>query len=188
MNSPHTSHFRKFIKFTGSVISTYLSLILTIGFLIPWIIGAIQIKNFDDVINLVEVFVLVSATLSLLSFTYIMASAEIHEKLKKSVMEAGELFFVSTVQFIIGLFLFLFMENVVGNFLNISSIHLSLSFNGIITAVIVIIQLIILLEIIFAFSKFFRGCVKIYASFRTQKFRESIFYLILRNMLWDKVK
>ena len=188
MNSPHTSHFRKFIKFTGSVISTYLSLILTIGFLVPWIIGAIQIKNFDDVINLVEVFVLVSATLSLLSFTYIMASAEIHEKLKKSVMEAGELFFVSTVQFIIGLFLFLFMENVVGNFLNISSIHLSLSFNGIITAVIVIIQLIILLEIIFAFSKFFRGCVKIYASFRTQKFRESIFYLILRNMLWDKVK
>jgi len=188
MNSPHTSHFRKFIKFTGSVISTYLSLILTIGFLVPWIIGAIQIKNFDDIINLVEVFVLVSATLSLLSFTYIMASAEIHEKLKKSVMEAGELFFVSTVQFIIGLFLFLFMENVVGNFLNISSIHLSLSFNGIITAVIVIIQLIILLEIIFAFSKFFRGCVKIYASFRTQKFRESIFYLILRNMLWDKVK
>jgi len=188
MNSSDKSYFRQFIKVAGSVISTYLSLILTIGFLVPWIIGAIQIKNFDDVINLIEVFVLVSATLSLLSFTYIMASAEIHEKLKKSVMEAGELFFVSTVQFIIGLFLFLFMENVFGNFLDISSIHLSLSFNGIITLILVIIQLIIILEIIFAFSKFFRGCVQIYASFRTKKFRESIFYLILRNMLWDKIE
>lgn len=188
MTSSNTSHFKQFIRFTGSVISTYLSLILTIGFLVPWIVGAIQIKNFDDVINLIEVFVLVSATLSLLSFTYIMASAEIHEKLKKSVMEAGELFFVSTVQFIIGLFLFLFMENVVGNFLNISSLHLSLSIGGVTTIILVIIQFIILLEIIFAFSKFFRGCIKIYASFRTQKFRESIFYLLLRNMLWDRVK
>lgn len=188
MNSLSTSHIRGFLRFTGSLISTYLSLILTIGFLVPWILGAIQIKNFDDVINLIEVFVLVSATLSLLSFTYIMASAEIHEKLKKSVMEAGELFFVSTVQFIIGLFLFLFMENVVGDFLNIASIQLNLSPNGIITIIIALIQIVILLEIIFAFSKFFRGCVKIYASFRTQKFRESIFYLLLRNMVWDKIK
>lgn len=188
MSSLNFTHLKKASRVLGSLISTYLSIILTIGFLVPWIVGAIQIKNFDDVINLIEVFVLVSATLSLLSFTYIMASAEIHEKLKKSVMEAGELFFVSTVQFIIGLFLFLFMENVVGNFLDISAIHLSLSFSGIITLIVVLIQLIILLEIIFAFSKFFRGCVKIYASFRTKKFRESIFYLILRNMLWDKVK
>jgi len=188
MSSLKFAHLKRASRVIGSLVSTYLSIILTIGFLVPWIVGAIQIKNFDDIINLIEVFVLVSATLSLLSFTYIMASAEIHEKLKKSVMDAGELFFVSTVQFIIGLFLFLFMENVVGNFLNISSIHLSLSFNGIITIIIVIIQLIILLEIIFAFSKFFRGCVKIYASFRTQKFRESIFYLILRNMLWDKIE
>lgn len=176
------SFFRKFVRFINSALSTYLSLILTIGFLIPWILGAIKINNFDEVITLIEVFVLVSATLSLLSFTYIMASAEIHEKLKNSVMEAGELFFVSTVQFIIGLFLFLFMENVVGNFLDISSMHLSFSINGLVTLILIIIQLLIIFEIIFAFSKFFRGCIIIYASFRSQKFRESIFYLIFKNM------
>ncbi|MGZ7048019.1 MAG: hypothetical protein ACXVHS_05165, partial [Methanobacterium sp.] len=98
MESSNVSYFKKFIRFMSSAVSTYLSLILTIGFIVPWILGAIKIHNFDEIISLVEVFVLVSATLSLLSFTYIMASAEIHEKLKKSVMEAGELFFVSTVQ------------------------------------------------------------------------------------------
>lgn len=188
MKSTNPSSIKKFLTFAGSLISTYLSLILTLTFLIPWLLGAIQIKNFDEIINLIEVFVLVSATLSLLSFTYIMASAEIHEKLKKSVMESGELFFVSTVQFIIGLFLFLFMRNITGNFMNLSSINISLSLNGIISVIIVIIQLIIILEIIFAFSKFFRGCIGVYASFRSQKFRESIFYLILRNMIWDKMK
>ncbi|MBI5680441.1 MAG: hypothetical protein HZC47_06080 [Methanobacterium sp.] len=188
MRSHNPSNLKKFLNFAGSLISTYLSLILTLGFLIPWLLGAFQIKNFDEIINLIEVFVLVSATLSLLSFTYIMASAEIHEKLKKSVMEAGELFFMSTVQFIIGLFLFLFMRNITGSFLNLSSIHLSLSLNGIISGIIVIIQLIIIFEIIFALSKFFRGCVGIYASFRTQKLRESIFYLILKNIIWDKIK
>ncbi|MGZ7209088.1 MAG: hypothetical protein ACXVHV_04360 [Methanobacterium sp.] len=188
MESSNVSYFKKFIRFVNSAVSTYLSLILTIGFLVPWILGAIKIHNFDEIISLVEVFVLVSATLSLLSFTYIMASAEIHEKLKKSVMEAGELFFVSTVQFIIGLFLFLFMENLVGNFLDISSLHLSFSLNGLTTLILILIQLLIIFEIIFAFSKFFRGCIITYASFRTQKFRESIFYLILKNMVMDRIK
>lgn len=188
MKSSNPSYVKKFLNFAGSLISTYLSFILTLGFLIPWLLGAFQVKNFDEIINLIEVFVLVSATLSLLSFTYIMASAEIHDKLKKSVMESGELFFMSTVQFIIGLFLFLFMRNITGSFLNLSSINLSLSFSGITSVIIVIIQLIIILEIIFAFSKFFRGCIGIYASFRTHKLRESIFYPIIRNMIEDKIK
>lgn len=188
MKSASTSYLKRFFKITGSLLSTYLSLILTLTFLIPWILGAIKVKNFDEVINLIEVFVLVSATLSVLSFTYIMASAEIHEKLKKSVMESGELFFVSTVQFIIGLFLFIFVRNFAGTFLDLSTIQLSLSLNGVLSVLIIIVQFIILFEIIFAFSKFFRGCMGIYVSFRKKSLRESIFYLILRNIIWDRVK
>jgi hypothetical protein len=104
------------------------------------------------------------------------------------MVEAGELFFMSTVQFIIGLFLFLFMENVVGNFLDLSTIKLSFSLGGLTTLILVLIQLIIIFEIIFALSKFFRGVVKTYLSFRAKNLKESIFYLILRNMIMDKVK
>jgi hypothetical protein len=188
MNSSKFVHLENAYKVIGSLISTYLSIILTIGFLIPWIIGAIQIKNFDEIISLIEVFVLVSATLSLLAFTYIMAMSDLNHKVKKSIVEAGELFFMSTVQFIIGLFLFLFMENVFGNFLDLSALKLSFSLSGVTTILLVIIQLVIILEIIFAFSKFFRGVVKTYMSFRAKNLRESIFYLILRNIIMDKVK
>ena len=64
------SHVKRFFSVLGCLLSTYMAIILTIGFLVPWILGAIKIHNYNEIISFIEVFVLVSATLSLLSFTY----------------------------------------------------------------------------------------------------------------------
>ena len=76
-------HIRRFFSVLGNLISTYLGMILTLGFLVPFILGAIKIHNYDEITSFIEVFVLVSATLSLLSFTYIMALTDLHEKVKE---------------------------------------------------------------------------------------------------------
>lgn len=172
------SHLRGFFNVIGNLISTYLGMILTIGFLIPWILGAIKIHNYDEIISFIEVFVLVSATLSLLSFTYIMALTDMHEKVKDSMIKAGELFFMSTVQFIIGLFLLFLMDYLTHSFLNISNINLNFNLSGIVSVVIFIIQIIVLLELIFAVSKFFKGVIGVYISFRAKNLRESIFFIL----------
>ena len=82
---PRTGLFyiKRVLMAAGHLISTYLSMILTVGFVVPWILGAIQIHNYEQVLSFIEVFVLVAATLSLLSFTYIMALTNMHEKVKK---------------------------------------------------------------------------------------------------------
>lgn len=171
-------HLRGFFNIISNLISTYLGMILTIGFLVPWILGAIKIHNYDEIISFIEVFVLVSATLSLLSFTYIMALTDMHEKVKDSMIKAGELFFMSTVQFIIGLFLLFLMDYLTHSFLNISNINLSFDLSGIVSIVIFIIQIVVLLELIFAVTKFFKGVIKVYISFRAKNLKESIFFLL----------
>ena len=172
------SHVKRFLSVLGSLLSTYMAIILTIGFLVPWILGAIKIHNYDEIISFIEVFVLVSATLSLLSFTYIMALSDIHEKVKDSMIKSGELFFMSTVQFIVGLFLLLLMDYLTNSFLNISNINLNLDSAGITSIAIFLIQIIVLLELIFAVSKFFKGVIGVYVSFRAEHFKESIFYIL----------
>jgi len=172
------SHVKKLFNVVGSLLTTYMAIILTIGFLVPWILGSIKIHNYNEIIGFIEVFVLVSATLSLLSFTYIMALSDIHEKIKDSIIKSGELFFMSTVQFIVGLFLLLMMDYLTNNFLNISNINLSFDLSGIISIIIFIIQISILLELIFAISKFFKGVIGVYMSFRSEHFKESIFYIL----------
>ena len=82
-------HLKGFFSLLGNLVSTYLGMILTIGFLVPFILGAIKIHDYDQIISLIEVFVLVSATLSLLSFTYIMALTDMHEKVKDSMIKSG---------------------------------------------------------------------------------------------------
>ena len=49
---------------------------------------------------------------------------------------------------------------------------------GITSIIIFLIQIFVLLELIFAVSKFFRGVMGVYISFRTKNLRESIFYLL----------
>ena len=170
------SSLKKFFNLLGSLITTYLGIILTIGFLVPWLLGAIKIHNYDEITGFIEVFVLVAATLSLLSFTYIMALTEMHETVKKSMIKSGEMFFMSTVQFIVGLFLLFLMDYLTHSFINISTI--SLSSVSLFSIIIVIIQIFILLELIFAVSKFFQGVMGIYVTFRAKHIKESIFYLL----------
>jgi membrane-bound acyltransferase YfiQ involved in biofilm formation len=172
------SYIKRGLNVFGNLVSTYLGIILTIGFLVPFILGAIKIHNYDQITGFIEVFVLVSATLSLLTFTYIMALTDIHENVKESMIRSGELFFMSTVQFIVGLFLLFLMDYLTHNFLNISNIHLNLDIEGITSIIIFLIQIFVLLELIFAVSKFFRGVMGVYIFFRTKNLRESIFYLL----------
>ena len=164
------SYLKRFFNVLGNLVSTYLGIILIIGFLVLFILGAIKIHNYDEITGFIEVFVLISATMSLLSFTY-MALTDMHEKVKKSIIRSGELFFMSTVQFIVGLFL---MDYLTHSFLNISYIYIG----GITTIIIFLIQIFILLALIFAGSKFFRGVIGVYISFRAKNLRESIFYLL----------
>ncbi len=172
------SSLKKFFNLFGNLITTYLGIILTIGFLVPWLLGAIKIHNYDEITGFIEVFVLVAATLSLLSFTYIMALTEMHETVKKSMIKSGEMFFMSTVQFIVGLFLLFLMDYLTNSFINISSINLSFSSVNLVSMIILIVQIFILLELIFAVSKFFQGVMGIYVTFRAKHLKESIFYLL----------
>ena len=172
------SNVRGFFSFLGNLVSTYLGMILTIGVLVPFILGAIKIHNYDHITSFIEVFVLVSATLSLLSFTYIMALTDMHEKVKESMIKSGELFFMSTVQFIVGLFLLFLMDYLTHSFLNISNIHFNLDGAGLASIIIFLIQIFVLLELIFAVSKFFKGVMGVYISFRAKNLRESVFFLL----------
>lgn len=182
MNYPQSiaklPYIKRFFRFLGNLVSTYLGMILTIGFLVPFILGAIKIHNYNEITGFIEVFVLISATLSLLSFTYIMALTDMHEKVKESMIRSGELFFMATVQFIVGLFLLFFMDYLTHSFINITNIQLTLNVDGITAIIIFLIQIFILLELIFAVSRFFRGVIGVYVSFRAKNLRESVFYLL----------
>lgn len=76
------SYLMKILYRVSEFISPYLSFIFVIIFVVPWVNNNFAFHNSDQVLALVEVFVLSSATLSLLIFTYIMAMSELHEKIK----------------------------------------------------------------------------------------------------------
>lgn len=182
---------KRYLKHFMDLISTYLSFILVLLFLVPWIYGKIRIHNSEYIITVVETFVLISATLSLLTFTYIAAMTDIHEKIKRSMIKAGESFFVSTVQFIVGLSLLLLITLLVDHFLDPSDLNLlnplnftlTISPNGILTLILMSIQLIATYEIASALSKFLKGILEIYRSFRVKKIKKSKLYKIPNHII-----
>ena len=171
----------KFFYKTSDFISPYLSFIFVIIFIVPWIDSNFAFHNSDQILNLIEVFVLSSATLSLLIFTYIMAMSELHEKVKKSMITAGESFFISTVQFIVGLGLFLAVNLIKNHFMGVEGFTLSLSIDGVISIFLFSIQLVGIYEVASALSKFLRGIIEIYKSFRV--IRRPRFYSFLKKLM-----
>jgi len=135
----------------------------------PWVNGKIAIHDSSEVINLIEVFVLSSATLSLLTFTYIFTMTNLHRKIKNSMETAGESFFMATIQFIVGLGLFLLVKLTINHFIDPSNITLSFSLEGAISVFLLSVQLIGVYETASALSKFLKGIFEIYKSFRINK-------------------
>lgn len=135
----------------------------------PWILGKLQFHNSDQVLTLIEVFVLSAATLSLLTFTYIAAMTDLHEKVKKSMVISGEAFFVATVQFIVGLGLFLLVNLIRDHFLDPWNLTFSFSIGGVVYVILFLMQFIGMYEVASALSKFLKGVFEVYKSFRVLK-------------------
>lgn len=156
---------RLFIK-VSSLILTYLNLILVIIFIVPWIYGQIAINDLSEVITIIEVFVLSSATLALVTFTYISSMNNLDKELKSSMIFAGELFFMATVQFIAGLGLFLIINLFIKQFIGQFSFVLNFSWEGLISAFLLLIQLIGIYEVASALSNFLKAIFEVYIQFR----------------------
>lgn len=154
-----------FIK-VCSLILTYLNLILVIIFIVPWIYGQIAINDLSEVITIIEVFVLSSATLALVTFTYISSMNNLNKEVKNSMILAGESFFMATVQFIAGLGLFLIINLLIKQFLGQFHIVLNFSWNGIISVFLLLIQLIGMYEVASALSNFLKAIFEVYKHFR----------------------
>lgn len=156
---------RLFIKIS-SLILTYSNLILVIIFIVPWIYGQIAINDLSDVITIIEVFVLSSATLALVTFTYISSMTNLNKDVKSSMVFAGESFFMATIQFIAGLGLFLLINLFIKHFLGQFHFVLNFSREGIISLVLLLIQLIGIYEVASALSNFLKAIFEIYRQFR----------------------
>lgn len=154
---------------------------MVILFLAPWVNGKLAIHDSSEVISLIEFFVLSSATLSLLTFTYIFAMVNLHKKIKNSMEVAGESFFMATVQFIIGLGLFLLVTLIINHFVDPSNITLSFSLDGMVSVVLLSIQLIGVYETASALSKFLKGIFEVYRSFRVVKISRQQLFNVFRK-------
>ncbi len=173
----------RFIYKISALITPYLSFVFVLIFLVPWILGKLQLHNSDQVLVLIEVFVLSSATLSLLTFTYIAAMTDLHEKVKKSMVIAGEAFFISTVQFIVGLGLFLLVNLIRDHFIEPWNLTLSFSIGGVAFVILFLMQFIGMYEVASALSKFLKGVFEVYKSFRV--FKKPRLYVFLCEKLKD---
>jgi hypothetical protein len=159
-------YLKRFLYKLGDLISTYLSFIFVIILILPWVNGELKLHNSTEILNFVEVFVLSSAPLSLLTFTYIAAMSDMHEKVKKSMIIAGEAYFLSTVQFIFGLGLLLLVNLIIDHFINPFNVTLGFSVSGLIFVLLFLIQFIGIYEVASALSKFLKGIFEIYITFR----------------------
>jgi len=173
----------RFFYKISTVITPYLSFIFVLIFLVPWILGKLQLHNSDQVLTLIEVFVLSAATLSLLTFTYIAAMSDLHEKVKKSMVISGEAFFVATVQFIVGLGLFLLVNLIKDHFTDPGDLTLSFNLGGAAYVILILIQFIGMYEVASALSKFLKGVFEVYKSFRV--LRKPRLYVYLTEKLID---
>jgi hypothetical protein len=177
----NTQNILRFLYRISTLITPYLSFIFVLIFLVPWILGKLQLHNSDQVLTLIEVFVLSAATLSLLTFTYIAAMTDLHEKVKKSMVIAGEAFFVATVQFIVGLGLFLLVNLIRDHFLDPWNLTLSFSIGGVAYMILFLMQFIGMYEVASALSKFLKGVFEVYKSFRV--LRKPRLYVFLSEKL-----
>ena len=176
-------YLKRFLNKISGLISTYLSFILIMVFLVPWINCKLAVNDSSEVITIVEVFVLSSATLSLLTFTYIAAMTDLHEKVKKSMVVSGEAFFIATVQFIVGLGIFLLVTLVASHqFINISTITLNFSFDSVISILLFSVQLIGVYEIASALSKFLKGIFEVYKSLRIKEIKTPQIYNVFKKL------
>lgn len=148
------------------LIAHYLNFIFVIIFLAPWIYGLIKINDFSQVISFVEVFVLGSATLALVTFTYISSMTNMKKEVKSSMVLAGESFFMATIQFIAGLSLFLLINLLINKFIGPSDIALNFTWKNIILIFSALIQLIAIYEVASALSRFIKAIVEVYKQFR----------------------
>jgi hypothetical protein len=160
---------KRFIKKLIYLIIHHLNFILLITFLVPWIYGQIAINDLSDVITIVEVFVLSSATLALVTFTYISSMTNLNKEVKSSMVLAGESFFRATIQSISGLGLFLLINLIISKFIGPSDIILNFSQEGIISVFLVLIQLIGIYEVASALSNFLKAMFEVYKQFRINK-------------------
>jgi hypothetical protein len=160
---------KRFIKKLIYLIIHHLNFILLITFLVPWIYGQIAINDLSDVITIVEVFVLSSATLALVTFTYISSMTNLNKEVKSSMVLAGESFFMATIQFIAGLGLFLLINFIISRFIDPSDIILNITQEGIISVFLVLIQLIGIYEVASALSNFLKAMFEVYKQFRINK-------------------
>lgn len=156
------------IKLIGLLV-TYLNFLLVVTFIIPWIYGKIAVNDLSEIITIIEVFVLGSATLSLVTFTYISAMTNLHEKVKKSMILAGESFFMATIQFIAGLGLFLVINLILSKFIGPSDIVLNFSWESIISIILLFVQLFGIFEVASALSNFLKAIFEVYKQFRIKK-------------------
>ena len=147
----------------------------------PWIYGKIAINDLSEVITVVEVFVLSSATLALVTFTYMSSMNNLDRVVKKSMILAGESFFMATIQFIAGLSLFLLVNLIIKQYLASFNIILNFSWQGIISVFLLSIQLIAIYEVASALSKFLIAIFEVYKHFRIKKHNMIIQMLLLRN-------
>lgn len=162
---------RSLYKF-GKLIYPYLGFIFAIIILIPWILGNLKLHNSSDVLTLTEVFVLSSATLSLVTFTYIVALTDLDENVKGSMVTAGELFFIATVEFIVGLGIFLGVNFIFDHYV---SQNLSFNLNGIAFFILILAEIIAIYEVSTALYKFLLGIFEVYKSFKTRSQRYAMF-------------
>lgn len=149
-----------------NLMMTHLNLILVLTFVVPWIYGQIAINDLSQVITAVEVFVLGSATLALVTFTYVSSMTNLDNEVKNSLVTAGESFFMATIQFIAGLSLFLLMNLLINKFIGPSDISLKFTWKNIILMFSALIQLIAIYEVASALSRFIKGIIEVYRQFR----------------------
>ncbi len=167
--SQKKDNLKRFLIKLISVILTYLNFIVVISFLVPWIYGKIAINDLNDVITVVEVFVLSSATLALVTFTYISSMNNLDKDVKKSMINTGESFFMATIQFIAVLSLFLLVNLIIKQYLGPFNIILNFSWEGVISVFLLSIQLIAIYEVASALSKFLIAIFEVYKHFRIKK-------------------
>lgn len=79
---------------------------------------------------------------------------------------AGESFFISTVQFIVGLGLFSAINLINDHSMHLNIFELTFSVNSIIMLLFILVQFIGIYEVASAFSKFLKGVIEVYKSFR----------------------
>lgn len=106
---------------------------------------------------------------------------DLHEKVKKSMVISGEAFFVATVQFIVGLGLFLLVNLIKDHFTGPGDLALNFSIGGVAYVILLIMQFIGMYEVASALSKFLKGVFEVYKSFRV--LRKPRLYVFLSEKL-----